>query len=184
MSLLKNITKITLVCLLCANYACKNETDNRPEKTTNTALEKSTSGIKMENRDVLETSKKIKKVATDSTLTIENEIKKIKVTLDSINPKQIIEGRINGHEIRDYLFNIKKGQQIKFKLVATSKTIPYFNLMAPDEANVAFYNGSTDNNVYEGIANKSGTFTARVYLMRSAARRNENGKFKLEVYIK
>jgi hypothetical protein len=184
MYLLKNIVKISLVCLLCSNYACKNESDNKLKKITDKKLEKTTSRIKKENHDVLETSKKIKKVATDSTVTIENEIQKITIILDSINPKQIIEGRINGSEIRDYLFNINKGQHLKFKLVASSKTIPYFNLMAPGEAYIAFYNGSINNNVYEGVANKSGTFTARVYLMRSAARRNENGKFQLEVFIK
>jgi hypothetical protein len=45
------------------------------------------------------------------------------------------------------------------------------------------FNGSTAGNQYEGSLPKSGDYKVRVYMMRSAARRNEVANFRLEMII-
>jgi hypothetical protein len=48
---------------------------------------------------------------------------------------------------------------------------------------VAMFNGSTGQNQYEGTLPESGDYKVRVYLMRSAARRNEAAKYRLEMIV-
>ena len=55
--------------------------------------------------------------------------------------------------------------------------------MEPGEEYEAIYNGSINGNQYEGVSKKSRAYKARVYLMRSAARRNEIGKLQFEISI-
>jgi hypothetical protein len=56
-------------------------------------------------------------------------------------------------------------------------------LLAPGETEVVFFNGSTRDNQYEGTLPKSGEYKIRVYMMRSAARRNEVADYRLEIII-
>jgi hypothetical protein len=65
----------------------------------------------------------------------------------------------------------------------TDHSANYFNILAPGEKDVAFFIGSTEGNQYEGILPSTGDFTIRVYLMRSAARRNETADYRLELSI-
>jgi hypothetical protein len=43
--------------------------------------------------------------------------------------------------------------------------------------------GSTSGNQYEGVLPASGDYKVRVYLMRSAARRDEVANYRLEMII-
>jgi hypothetical protein len=45
------------------------------------------------------------------------------------------------------------------------------------------FNGSISDNQYEGILPTSGNYKVRVYMMRSAARRNEIANYRLEIII-
>jgi hypothetical protein len=67
--------------------------------------------------------------------------------------------------------------------MATNNGANYFNIMEPGETEVAIFDGSTRSNQYEGTLSKSGDYKIRVYMMRSAARRNEVANYRLEMII-
>lgn len=93
-----------------------------------------------------------------------------------------VEGRIRGEHTIDYVLRARAGQHANISM-ASRNGAAYFNLIAPGETNVAFFNGSTGNNQYEGKLPKDGEYKIRVYLMRAAARRNEVANFRLEMHI-
>jgi hypothetical protein len=94
----------------------------------------------------------------------------------------IIKGKIKGYEAVDYVIEASKGQHMKVSLT-TDNTANYFNVMAPGESDVAMFIGSTSGNEYKGKLPKSGNYKIRVYMMRSAARRNEVAKYRLEMTV-
>lgn len=93
-----------------------------------------------------------------------------------------VTGFITGDETIDYLVNVRSGQSMNISL-ATKNSATYFNLLEPGETEVATHIGSTAGNMFEGVAAKSGDYRIRVYMMRSAARRNEKADFGLEVVV-
>lgn len=93
-----------------------------------------------------------------------------------------IESSIKGYQIVDYVLNAKKGQYMNVSM-ATDNLVNYFNILEPGETEVAIFNGSMNENQYEGILSKSGDHKIRVYMMRSAARRNEIANYRLEMII-
>jgi len=93
-----------------------------------------------------------------------------------------IKGRIRGREIVDYKLRARAGQGMIVRL-ETDNPSNYFNVLAPGEAEVAFFVGSVKGNRFEGDLPKSGDYTIRVYLMRNAARRGERANYKLNVSI-
>jgi hypothetical protein len=94
----------------------------------------------------------------------------------------VVEGSIKGYQIVDYVLGAKKGQYMNVSM-ATKHSATYFNILAPGENEVAMFNGSMGQNQYEGVLPKSGDYKVRVYMMRSAARRNEVAKYRLEMII-
>lgn len=93
-----------------------------------------------------------------------------------------VEGSIKGYEIVDYVLGAREGQSMNVSM-ATSNTASYFNILAPGEDEVAFFVGSVNGNQYEGVLPASGDYKVRVYMMRSAARRNEVANYRLEMII-
>jgi hypothetical protein len=67
--------------------------------------------------------------------------------------------------------------------MATDNTASYFNILAPGQTDVAFFNGSVSENQYEGALPATGDYRIRVYMMRSAARRNEVANYRLEMIV-
>ncbi|MBV1841566.1 MULTISPECIES: hypothetical protein [Photobacterium] len=94
----------------------------------------------------------------------------------------VVEGKIKGYEIVDYVLGAKAGQSMNVSM-ATKHTATYFNIMAPGENEVAMFVGSTSGNQYEGTLPASGDYKIRVYMMRSAARRDEVADYRLEMII-
>ena len=94
----------------------------------------------------------------------------------------MVEGSITGYQIVDYVLNAREGQYMNVSM-ATNNTASYFNIIPPGEDDVAIFNGSINQNQYEGILPKSGDYKVRVYMMRSAARRNEVANYRLEMII-
>ncbi len=92
----------------------------------------------------------------------------------------VVTDSISGYQIADYLFQIKAGQYMNISM-ATRNGANYFNIMEPGEEYEAVFVGSTSGNLFEGVADKSGEYRIRVYLMRSAARRDETVWYRLEV---
>ncbi|WP_082836042.1 hypothetical protein [Croceicoccus bisphenolivorans] len=93
-----------------------------------------------------------------------------------------VEGSITGYESIDYVFRAKQGQPLNISM-ATPHTATYFNLIEPGETDVAIFNGSMGENMFEGAAAKSGDYRVRVYMMRSAARREETADYRLEINV-
>lgn len=92
------------------------------------------------------------------------------------------ESRIQGREIVDYKVGARAGQRMSVNLT-TDNTANYFNILAPGETDAAFFIGSVKGNRFEGILPSNGDYTLRVYLMRSAARRDETANFRLDISI-
>ena len=94
----------------------------------------------------------------------------------------VVEGSIKGYAVVDYVVGAREGQQMNVSL-ATKHGATYFNILAPGENEVAMFNGSVSENQYEGTLPKSGDYKLRVYMMRSAARRDETANYRLEIVI-
>lgn len=93
-----------------------------------------------------------------------------------------VQGTIRGYQIVDYVLNARQGQTMNISL-ATQHGATYFNVLEPGQTQVAIFNGSVNDNQFEGTLNKSGDYRIRVYMMRSAARRNETANYRLEMII-
>jgi hypothetical protein len=92
-----------------------------------------------------------------------------------------LKGKIQGDETVDYTLRATAGQSmvVVFK---PSNLSAYFNVLPPGSAQALFV-GSSSGNRFEGALPADGTYTIRVYLMRSAARRNESSSYTLEVGV-
>ena len=124
----------------------------------------------------------IKEGAEDAAHAISDEIKKVRVQFDSGATSKTVESSITGDETVDYLINVQKGQLMNISM-ATQHGATYFNIMEPGEQYEAIYNGSISGNQFEGTTAKSGDYTVRVYMMRSAARRGETADYRLEMIV-
>ena len=93
-----------------------------------------------------------------------------------------VEGTIKGYQTVDYVLHASQGQSMNVSM-ATRNTATYFNILAPGETEVAFFNGSVSENQYEGVLPATGDYRIRVYMMRSAARRNEVANYRLEMIV-
>ena len=93
-----------------------------------------------------------------------------------------VEGTIKGYQSVDYVLHASQGQSMNVSM-ATRNTATYFNILAPGETQVAFFNGSVSDNQYEGTLPATGDYKIRVYMMRSAARRNEVADYRLEMIV-
>ncbi len=94
----------------------------------------------------------------------------------------VVEASIKGYATVDYVLGARKGQDVNVSM-ATDNGANYFNILAPGESEVAMFNGSVAENQFEGALPASGDYKIRVYLMRSAARRNEVAKYRLEMIV-
>ncbi len=93
-----------------------------------------------------------------------------------------IDATLSGHETVDYLVNARAGQTLSVNLV-TEHGANYFNVIPPDADNEAVYIGSNSGNDYQGLLDLDGDWKIRVYLMRSAARRNETAAYQLDIGV-
>jgi len=94
----------------------------------------------------------------------------------------LLEGRIKGAHYVDYQLRAGAGQTLKASMKG-SNLANYFNILPPGSADVAMYIGQFGANHFEGLLPLEGVYTLRVYLMRSAARRNEASHYSLEVAV-
>jgi hypothetical protein len=115
-------------------------------------------------------------------LTASEDIKVERVSFEHGKNSATIESSITGYAVVDYILGARQGQYMNVSM-ATDNGANYFNILAPGENQVALFNGSISENQYEGILPESGDYTVRVYMMRSAARRNETANYRLEMII-
>lgn len=95
-----------------------------------------------------------------------------------------VTSSITGYNSVNYKLTAKAGQHMVIKL-STSNTATYFNIYAPGSGpgDEAMYIGSISGDRFSGQLPDSGTYTVQIYMMRSAARRNETANYKLRVDI-
>jgi hypothetical protein len=82
----------------------------------------------------------------------------------------------------DDVLGARQGQSVNVSL-ATDNGANDFNIIAPGRSNEALFVGSSAGNQFEGMLPASGDYKVRVYLMRSAARRDEIANDRLEMII-
>jgi gas vesicle protein len=124
----------------------------------------------------------MKEAADDVKEAVSDEIEKVRVQFASGANSKTVENSITGRETVDYVLNVKKGQPMNISM-ATQHAATYFNIMEPGEEYEAIYNASINGNQFEGVAEESGDYTVRVYMMRSAARRGETAEYRLEMIV-
>ena len=93
-----------------------------------------------------------------------------------------VKSSLTGYKTIDYTLRARAGQTMTVSL-KTSNGANYFNVLPPGSKDVAVFVGSTSGNEWTGKLEADGEYTVRVYLMRSAARRNETANFTLSVGI-
>lgn len=119
---------------------------------------------------------------SSATVTEGGEIRTEPVQFAAGSTRSTVEGRISGYEMVDYSLGAQAGQKMVVTMT-TDSTANYFNLMAPGETDIAFFNGSVSENRFAGLLPETGDYTIRVYQMRSAARRDEVAAYSLEIEI-
>lgn len=93
-----------------------------------------------------------------------------------------IRGSIKSYNYIDYQLRAGAGQTMRISLKASNRA-SYFNLLPPKSVDAAMARGELDNNHFAGLLPDDGIYTIRVFLLRSAARRNEASDFQLHVGI-
>jgi hypothetical protein len=81
----------------------------------------------------------------------------------------------------DYVLSASAGQTLTVTL-KTSHGANDYNVLPPESMDAAMYIGQFGGD-FKGILPTDGDFTIRVYLMRSAARRNESSDYTLTISV-
>jgi len=93
-----------------------------------------------------------------------------------------VKGTIKGDQTVDYTVRARAGQTMSVKLT-TRHGANYFNVLPPGSDDVAIFVGSSGGSEWSGALPADGEYKLRVYLMRSAARRNESASYTLTVSV-
>ncbi len=101
-----------------------------------------------------------------------------RVTFAAGSTSTIIRGAIRGRESIDYLVERKAGQPLTVTMTASNASA-YFNIV-PQGAR-AQHIGSVAGNEFAGTVRVPGDYAIRVYLMRDAARQNEQASYTLRI---
>ncbi|MBX9467694.1 MAG: SH3 domain-containing protein [Rhizobium sp.] len=92
-----------------------------------------------------------------------------------------IRGTVRGYEGINYRINARGGQRLAVTMDSSNGS-NYFNILGPDGGE-ALFNGSISGDFADIIVPDSGDYTVQVYLMRNAARRNEQARFTLRIEV-
>ena len=92
--------------------------------------------------------------------------------------RSVIKGRLSGRKSIDYLVRAAAGQMLEVSLDASNR-MTYFNILPPGSTGEAMYIEGGSGRRFVGQLPADGLYTIRVYLIRAAARRNENSRFTL-----
>ncbi|EPY02032.1 SH3 domain-containing protein [Magnetospirillum fulvum] len=90
-----------------------------------------------------------------------------------------IRGHLRGRADADYRVPLLAGQRLRVRMTASNPQT-YFNVLPPGSDEARFV-GSQSGDSFDGVAPTDGAYLVRVYLMRPAARRNEQSDFRLAV---
>jgi hypothetical protein len=121
-------------------------------------------------------------LACAATQALADDIRTERVQFHKGSNSATVEDSIKGYEGVDYVLGAKAGQLMNVSM-ATDNSANYFNIIAPGKESEAMFIGSTSGNQFEGPLPASGDYKIRVYMMRSAARRDEVANYRLEMII-
>jgi hypothetical protein len=121
-------------------------------------------------------------VAAPSLVLARDDIRKEPIQFAAGKSGTTVTGSIKGYETVDYILRAATGQTMSVSL-KTNNLANYFNVLPPGSSDVAIFTGSTSGNEFSGTLSDTGDYTVRVYLMRSAARRDETANYTLDVNI-
>ncbi|PLK72200.1 DNA breaking-rejoining protein [Rhizobium sp. TH135] len=93
----------------------------------------------------------------------------------------VIRGTVRGYEGANYRINVRGGQRLAVTMDSSNGS-NYFNILGPGGGD-ALFNGSISGDFADIIAPDSGDYVVQVYLMRNAARRNEQARFTLRIEV-
>lgn len=93
----------------------------------------------------------------------------------------VIRGTIRGYEGANYRVNVRGGQRLAVTMDSSNGS-NYFNILGPGGGD-ALFNGSISGDFADIIVPDSGDYVVQVYLMRNAARRNEQARFTLRIEV-
>jgi hypothetical protein len=103
------------------------------------------------------------------------------VVFDPDGSAVTVEGVIEGYHIVDYTLEAEAGATLCVRL-QTDHTANYFNVLPPGSEEAIFI-GSVSGGEWTGALPVDGEYRVRVYLMRSAARRNESADYALRLMV-
>ena len=93
-----------------------------------------------------------------------------------------VKGHLRGRNDIDYVLGAKAGQHMTVEL-HTDNRQNYFNILPPGSSDEAIFIGSSSGNRFDGTLPVNGDYRIRVYLMRAAARRDEQAHYSLNIHI-
>lgn len=94
----------------------------------------------------------------------------------------VIKGEVKGYHYVDYRLRAGAGQILQVSMQIANRA-NYFNILPPESEDAAMFIAGAGSKSFDGLLPDDGVYTVRVYLMRSAARRNESGRYTLSVSI-
>jgi hypothetical protein len=101
------------------------------------------------------------------------------VSVEAATGGTILEGRLKGEETAEYVIAGQAGQTLSVDLLSANGAL-YFNIL-PEGAQEALFVGATSSNVADIPLPASVNYVVQVYLMRSAARRDEGASYSLGI---
>jgi len=110
------------------------------------------------------------------------DIRQEEVRFNKGESSATITGRIKGYESVDYTLQAGAGQTLAVLFKPTNSSA-HFNVLPPGSDDVAMFVGSISGDHFVRLLPADGIYTLRVYLMRSAARRNESSDYTLTLSI-
>lgn len=119
--------------------------------------------------------------AVQQKTSVAQEIRQERVSFKPGASSAAVSGSIKGNETIDYVLGAKASQTMTVTL-KTGSTSTYFNVLPPG-SETALFIGTTSGNDWTGALPLDGDYGVRVYMMRSAARRNEAAIYTLTVGI-
>ncbi len=93
----------------------------------------------------------------------------------------VIRGTVRGYDGANYRINVRGGQRLAVTMDSSNGS-NYFNILGPGGGD-ALFNGSISGDFADIIVPASGDYTVQVYLMRNAARRNEQARYTLGIEV-
>ncbi|NRB55289.1 MAG: SH3 domain-containing protein [Salinicola sp.] len=104
-----------------------------------------------------------------------------RITLAASEPERVIEARLSGDQTAEYRVAAQQGQILSVDLNASRDSV-YFNIKSADGGEFLFA-GMMAGNVADVALPASGDYLVQVFLVRAAARRDEQASYTLTIAV-